>query len=244
MSKIPILCYHNVEQSPGNSRFKLLYVSQAQFERQLWTIRRLGLRGVSMGEGLPHLGCNTKSKLVVLTFDDGYADTLTEALPLLQKYGFTATCYIVSDAIGTYNEWDAAYLSETKPLLSQQQIQHWLAAGMEIGSHSRSHPRLQELDDEAAWREIADSRNALHKAFGVSIDHFSYPFGRFASATTGLVKRAGYLSAVSLLPGVACAKDDRYRLPRIFVNGQRSWWKFLLQIGSPYEDLRRRPVRE
>jgi peptidoglycan/xylan/chitin deacetylase (PgdA/CDA1 family) len=241
MPKIPILCYHNVGQSPPDSRFKLLYVSQAQFEKQLWTIRRLGLRGVSMGEGLRRLGGKAKSKLVVLTFDDGYADTLTQALPLLQQYGFTATCYLVSGAVGTYNQWDAEFLSENKPLLSDTQIRQWLAAGMEIGSHSRSHPKLQDLDDESASREIADSREDLRTAFGVPIEHFSYPFGRFADATVELVKRAGYRSAVSLLPGIACAKDDPYRLPRIFVNGERGWGKFLLQIASPYEDLHRRP---
>ena len=101
-------------------------------------------------------------------------------------------------------------------------------------------PKLQDLDEESAGREIADSREELRASFGVPIDHFCYPFGRFAEATPGLVKRAGYLSAVSLLPGIACAQDDPYRLPRIFVDGERSWWKFMLQIVSPYEDLRRR----
>jgi peptidoglycan/xylan/chitin deacetylase (PgdA/CDA1 family) len=241
MSKIPILCYHNIGQSPGGSRFTLLYVGQRQLARQLWTIRRLGLRGVSMGEGLSHLGGKAKSKLVVLTFDDGYTDTLTQALPVLQEYGFTATCYIVSGAVGTYNQWDAEFLSENKPLLSDAQIRQWLAAGMEIGSHSRSHPKLQDLDDESAYREIAGSREDLRNAFGVPIEHFSYPFGRFADATAELVRRAGYRSAVSLQRGIACAKDDPHRLPRIFVNGDRSWGKFALQVASPFEDLRRRP---
>jgi peptidoglycan/xylan/chitin deacetylase (PgdA/CDA1 family) len=241
MSKIPILCYHNIGRGPGDSRFKLLYVSERQFERQLWTIRRLGLRGVSMGEGLRHLGGQAKSRRVVLTFDDGYVDTLTRALPLLRKYGCTATCYVVSGAIGTHNQWDAAFLSETKPLLNREQIQQWLEAGMEIGSHSCSHPKLQDLDEESACREIADSRDALRKMFGVPIEHFCYPFGRFANATVELVRRAGYQSAVSLLPGIARANDDPYRLPRIFVNGERSWWKFLVQVASPWEDRHRRP---
>ena len=178
---------------------------------------------------------------MVLTFDDGYTDTLTQALPLLQEYGFTATCYIVSGAVGTYNQWDAEFLSENKPLLSDTQIREWLAAGMEIGSHSRSHPKLQDLDDQSAFREINESREELRAAFGVPIDHFSYPFGRFADATVELVRKAGYLSAVSLLRGIAGASDDPYRLPRIFVDGERSWWKFMLQIVSPYEDWRRRP---
>lgn len=199
---------------------------------------------MSVGEGLHLLHSNTEGKFVALTFDDGYTDTFTQALPLLKKYGCTATCYLVSDAIGTHNHWDAAYLSETKPLMSHHQVHRWLAAGMEIGSHSRSHPKLQELDEATASAEIVESRQALRAAFGVHVDHFAYPFGRFSQATADLVRRAGYDSAVSLLPGVAGTTDDRYRLPRIFVDGTRGWYKFLLQIATPYENLRRRARSE
>ena len=62
----------------------MLYVDPAMFERQLWAIQRLGLRGVSMSEGLPRLRDKTRSDLVILTFDDGYTDTLNEAAPLLR----------------------------------------------------------------------------------------------------------------------------------------------------------------
>jgi peptidoglycan/xylan/chitin deacetylase (PgdA/CDA1 family) len=240
MAKIPILCYHNIGASPADSRFKLLYVGLDEFERQLWTIRRLGLRGVSAGEGLRRIGGGAGSRLVVITFDDGYTDTLCGALPLLVKYQCTATCYLVSGAIGTHNRWDAEVLSETKPLMNHEQICDWLAAGMEIGSHSRSHPRLEDLEPAAAYDEIAASRDALRSAFGVPVDHFSYPFGRFTDAIAGLVKRAGYLSAVSMSRGIATAADDPYRLPRIFVNGERGWPRFLLQVATPYENLHRR----
>jgi len=231
MSTMPILCYHNIEQSPRGSRFKLLYVNPAKFARQLWTLRRLGLRGVSIRDGIQQLRSGTRNKLVVLTFDDGYLDTLTQALPLLKQYGFTATCYAVSDAIGTHNVWDAAQLQETKPLMSHGQIQQWLEAGMELGSHSRSHPRLRGLDAAAAEGEIAGSRAALQAAFGVPVEHFCYPFGSFDDNTVELVRRAGYRSAVTVVPGIACANDDPYRLPRILVNGEHGWVRFLLRIA-------------
>ena len=240
MSRTPILCYHNVEQAPDGSRFKLLYVSPEQFDRQLWTLRRLGMRGVSMRDGWQQLSGTARGNRVVLTFDDGYLDTLTQALPALRRYGFTATCYVVSGAIGTHNRWDAEYLLEEKLLMSHAHLQQWLAAGMEIGSHSCSHPKLQELDDASAGREIADSRAALRDAFGVSVEHFSYPFGRFSGSTVELVKRAGYASAVSLLPRSARATDDPHRLPRILVNGDQGWCRFLLHVATPYLDLRHR----
>src|SRR5262249_927567 len=162
----PILCYHNVANAPEDARFKLLYVSPESFERQLWTLQRLGLQGVSTGEGLARLRNGTARGCVVFTFDDGYIDALTTAAPPLRRYRFSATCYVVSAALGTYNRWDAEQLRESKPLMSPEQLEGWLAAGMEVGSHSLSHPRLHELPREGARAEIAQSRTALRDLLG------------------------------------------------------------------------------
>ena len=240
MRALPILCYHNVASPPKDARFRLLYVSPDSFERQLWTLRRLGLRGVSAGEGIAQLHNASARGCVVFTFDDGYADTLTTAAPLMRRYGFTATCYVVSSAIGAYNCWDAEFLGERKPLMSREQLDEWLAAGMEVGSHSLSHQPLPELPKDTALREIAESRVALRNLLGVPIEHFAYPFGRFTAETVELVRRAGYSSAVTVLPGMARRSDDRLRLPRILVNGERGLWNFLLHVATPYERLRRR----
>jgi peptidoglycan/xylan/chitin deacetylase (PgdA/CDA1 family) len=240
MSALPILSYHNVATAPNDAPYKLLYVRPESFERQLWTLRRLGLRGVSTSEGIARLRNATSRGCVVLTFDDGYTDTLTTAAPLLKGYGFTATCYVVSGAVGTYNRWDAEFLREKKPLMSLEQLDQWLAAGMEVGSHSLSHQRLHELPQEVARYEIAESRTALRNMLGIPIEHFAYPFGHFTADTVELVRRAGYSSAMTVLPGVARASDDPLRLPRILVNGERGLWKFLLHVATPYERLRRR----
>lgn len=239
MPALPILNYHNVAAAPKEAPFKLLYVSPDSFERQLWTLRRLGWRGVAAGEGVARLNNGTSRGCIVFTFDDGYADTLTIAAPILKKYGFTATCYVVSGAVGTYNRWDAEYLREKKPLMSRDQLGLWLAAGMEVGSHSVSHQGLHELPREAALHEIAESRTALLNMLGVPIEHFAYPFGQFTADTVELVRQSGYRSAMTVLPGAARASDDRLRLPRIVVNGESGLWKFLLQVATPYERLRR-----
>lgn len=240
MSALPILCYHNVAVAPKDARFKLLYVSPDRFERQLWSLRRLGLRGVSMGEGMVRLRNGTSRGCVALTFDDGYADTLTTAASLIRRYGFRATCYIVSGAIGTYNLWDAEYLGERKPLMSREQLHQWLALDMEVGSHSLWHRPLHELPPEAALHEIAESRVALHNMLGVAIEHFAYPFGHFTPAIVESVRQAGYSSAVTVLRGVALASGDRLQLPRILVDGTRGLWRFLLHVATPYERVRRR----
>jgi peptidoglycan/xylan/chitin deacetylase (PgdA/CDA1 family) len=238
MSALPILGYHNVAMAPQDAPFKLLYVSPDSFERQLWTLRRLGLRGVSTSEGMARLSNGTSRGCVVFTFDDGYADTLTVAAPLLNRYGFGATCYVVSGAVGAHNRWDEEFLRERKPLMSRDQLDQWLAAGMEVGSHSLSHQRLHELPRDAARYEIAQSRAALRTMLGVPIEHFAYPFGRFTADIVELVREAGYSSAMTVQPGVARASDDRLRLPRILINGERGLWKFLLHVATPYGRLR------
>jgi peptidoglycan/xylan/chitin deacetylase (PgdA/CDA1 family) len=238
MSVLPILCYHNVAMAPNDAPFKLLYVRPDSFERQLWTLRRLGLRGVSTSEGIARLSNGTSRGSVVLTFDDGYADTLTMAAPLMKQYGCEATCYVVSGAVGTHNHWDTEYLREKKPLMNRDQLDQWLAAGMEVGSHSIAHQRLHELPQEVARYEIAESRTVLRNMLGVPIEHFAYPFGSFTADIVGFVRHAGYSSAMTVLPGVARASDDRLRLPRILVNGERGLWKFLLQVAAPFERLR------
>ncbi|MBS0379669.1 MAG: polysaccharide deacetylase family protein [Proteobacteria bacterium] len=234
MSALPILCFHNVAVAPADARFKLLYVSPERFERQLWALRRMGLRGVSAGEGLARLRNGTSRGCVALTFDDGYADTLSVAAPLMKRYGCSATCYVVGSALGAYNRWDAELLGERKALMSREQLDQWLAAGMEIGSHSWTHPHLQQVPAQEAWDEIAESRVALGTMLGIPVEHFAYPYGHYTPQTVELVRRAGYSSAVTVVPGVARSSDDCLLLPRILVDGEHGLWRFLLRLAGAY----------
>jgi peptidoglycan/xylan/chitin deacetylase (PgdA/CDA1 family) len=236
--RVPILCYHHVARRPAGTRFGVLYVEPGRFERQLWAMRRLGLRGVGLSEGLERLRGGARGDAVMLTFDDGYLDTLTDAAPLLARYGFRATLYVVSDRVGGHNAWDDGHPGERQPLLAREQIGRWLEAGMEIASHSRTHPRLSEIDDAEAASEIADSRAALQREFGAPVDDFAYPFGVFNARTVDLVRRAGYRSAVTTQPGTARGGDDPLRLPRLIVDGERGLPRFLLQVATPWDDLR------
>jgi peptidoglycan/xylan/chitin deacetylase (PgdA/CDA1 family) len=238
MSRIPILCYHNVGSAPADDRFALLHVAEAKLERQLWALRQLELRGVSMTEGLAHLRGGGRAGAVVLTFDDGYVDTVTAALPLLRRYHCRATCYVVSDDIGGHNRWDDGEGRERQALMTREQIGLWLEAGMEIASHSCSHPWLAKVGDAEVARELAQSRASLQQTFGLPVDHFAYPFGSYTAATVDAVKRCGYASAVTTEPGHARGGDDVYRLPRLIVDGRRGIARFLQQLAMPYGGLR------
>src|SRR6185312_10053269 len=112
---LPILMYHNIARAPrGLPAYRSLYVSPGAFARQLWLLRRLGYAGVSMAAAMPYLHGERSGRVVVMTLDDGYVDNLEAALPLLQRFGFTATVYVVSGALGRFNRWDAERLGIRK----------------------------------------------------------------------------------------------------------------------------------
>lgn len=240
MRSIPILTYHNVDRAPAHAAFNSLYVSPIAFARQMACLRALGFRGMSMSEGMPYLRGERQGRIAVLTFDDGYRDNLDHALPVLREFGFTATCYVVAQQIGRYNAWDEDVVGLRKPLMNAKDIRVWLDAGMEIGSHSLSHPRLSTLTSVQKKQEICDSKHRLEDVFGVRMDHFCYPYGDFDEGCAELVRSAGYRSAVTTRRGRERASGDPFRLRRVGISGNRNLLQFAARLLTNYEDLRSR----
>ena len=239
MQQLRIFMYHSIGTPPAGALMPKLYVEMEEFDRQCWLLRRLGIRGVAMGEGLQSMRAGAPKKLAVLSFDDGYTDNLTHAAPILRSYGFRATCYIVSGAIGAYNTWDADLLAVKKPVMDPAAIGQWLEAGNEIGSHTVTHPHLNQLEREQAAYEISESRLQLQRVTGTAVEHFAYPFGDYDEQSVELVRAAGYVSAVTTRRGPALPGSDPLRLPRISVNRGRGLFKFGLHAATPYAWLRR-----
>jgi peptidoglycan/xylan/chitin deacetylase (PgdA/CDA1 family) len=236
---LAILNYHNIAPVPDGMSMPQLYVSPGQFARQLWWLRRVGLVGVSLSEGIRRLGRGDAAGCIALTFDDGYADNVVNAAPILQEFDFTATCFVVSHRIGAYNAWDAERLGGRKPLMTTSQIQSWINAGLEIGSHTCTHPDLMTLPRDTVMDELVDSRAALTRITGESVSTFCYPFGRYDPGLAWCVGRAGYESAVTTRRGRAHRADDVLLLPRVSVDGRKSLVKFLLKAATPYCDVGR-----
>lgn len=228
--------YHNIAQAPKGIKLRGLYVSPGRFRRQMALLHMLGYQGLSMSAALPYLRGEMHSKVVVITFDDGYRDNLEYAMPVLQHYGFSATCYVVSAAIGTDNHWDAAQLGVRKPLMNKQELLRWRDAGMEIGAHSRHHPRLPDLSECALNDEIAGSRRDLEAQFNVSVTQFCYPYGAAGPREQEAVARAGFLTAVTVQRGRAQVGSNLLALPRVLVGGHHGPHVFPLQLLTAHED--------
>lgn len=233
---VPVLMYHNVGSPPANAVLRSMYVRPRAFARQMALLRRLGYRGVSMGEAMPVLRGERSERIVAITFDDGYVDVLENALPVLQRLGFGATCYFVSGALGSANEWDEGVIAERKPLMDAAQLRRWADAGMEVGAHSRHHPHLPQCDDARLRDETGTCRRELEQLCGRPVDQFCYPFGDFDGRTVDAVRAAGYVAATTTRRGRARVGDDLLRIRRVLVGGHNWLPQFALKLLTPYED--------
>ncbi|HXD37338.1 MAG TPA: polysaccharide deacetylase family protein, partial [Rhodanobacter sp.] len=177
-------------------------------------------------------------RIAVITLDDGYVDNLDSALPILQRHGFSATCYLVSGSIGRYNQWDAERLGVRKPLMSVEQLRRWHRGGMEIGAHSRSHPRLTQCDDAQLHDEIHGSRATLEDRLGAPVTQFCYPYGDADERVAGVVREAGFAAATTTRRGRAFAGMDLWQLPRVQVARHHLLPQFALRVLTRYEDRR------
>lgn len=238
MKNIPILMYHNIGEPPEGARLRSLYVRTGAFGRQMWMLKLLGYQGLSMSAALPYLRGEKKGRVAVITFDDGYLDTLEQALPILNTFGFTATCYFVSKRTGQYNDWDAATLKVQKKLMTDDQIKAWQAAGMEVGAHSRTHPRLTKCTDAELQDELAGSKADLEALTGAPVTQFCYPYGDLDERVAAAVRNAGYDAATLVNRGRAQPGDDLMLLRRVMVSGSSMLYLFLIKLLTRYEDNR------
>jgi peptidoglycan/xylan/chitin deacetylase (PgdA/CDA1 family) len=210
-STIPvILMYHSVTSYAEDPY--LVTVRPERFDQQLRWLRKRGLRGASMRDLLHARASGDGRDLVGLTFDDGYADFAACAVPILRRYGFTATVYPIAGLLGGDNAWDVK--GPRKPLMTARQVREVADAGMEIGSHGMRHVSLISATDEELAAEIIQSRQVLQEVSGQDVAGFCYPYGDADERVVDRVRAAGYAY------GCAIWRSDftgQHALPRTYI---------------------------
>ena len=201
-----VLMYHSVE--PYETDPYRVTVHPRRFDQQLHWLQRRGLRGVAMTELLT----DRRPETVGLTFDDGYTDFLTTVLPALQRYGFTATVFVIAGALGGDNHWDAP--GPRKALMTAADVGRVADAGMEVGSHSLHHVRLPEISDAQLQDEVGESRSRLAALTGRPVSGFCYPYGAVGDREVRAVRAAGYEYACAV---GSSPLNGRHALPRAFI---------------------------
>ncbi len=218
-ARLPILMYHRVapEGAAATARWR---VTPEEFEEQLRYLSGEGYYSVSLDEW--RLATEARRPLpgraILLSFDDGYRDFATHAWPLLKRYGFTASMFLVADRIGGTNEWDSA-MGETLELMDWDEILALQEEGAEFGSHTCVHPPLAGLSPAGVVRELARSRAILESRLGRPVTAFAYPYGATDPVVQHLTGACGYRFGLTCRSESARFQDPLVALPRIEIPG-------------------------
>jgi len=210
----PILTYHSLDESGSVTSVRPQF-----FHEHMHSLARRGFVGISLSQLLDGWDNITPlpARPVVLTFDDGFANLLEHAAPLLSELGFRATIFVVSGRCGQTNDWpNQAPDIPRLPLLSWSELAQMVTAGFEMGAHSVTHRPLTEITQAEAEREIVESKETIEQRMGRPVNTFAYPFGVFSRANYEVVRKH-FRGACSVELGKARRENDRHQLPRLDV---------------------------
>jgi peptidoglycan/xylan/chitin deacetylase (PgdA/CDA1 family)/SAM-dependent methyltransferase len=232
--ELPILMYHGVRREAPASLARFCTPPEL-FERQLAFLKRHGYVSIPVERWVSALSAEdgiVPGRAVALTFDDGYRDFLTEAWPLLQRYGFSATVFVVTECVGGAAEWDAAY-GDPAPLLSWDEVRMLAGEGVSFGAHGASHPYLTRLATRDLIDEGRRSRARLEGELGREVTVMSYPFGENDIRVRLAMAACGYRCAVTTAPGCSRLGDNPMALPRQEICGDDDLDAFIAKLGPP-----------
>jgi peptidoglycan/xylan/chitin deacetylase (PgdA/CDA1 family) len=221
---VPILTYHYIRVNPDRyDRMGFaLSVTPADFAAQMDWLARNGYHPITTEDLYAYLhgARGLPSKPVILTFDDGYADFFTTALPILISHDFRAEAYVVSGFVGQPGYMTAAQVREAD------------RSGIEIGSHTVSHANLATASTGASWAQITQSKAFLEQLIGHPVVSFCYPSGKVSSAVASQVAAAGYHDATTTRFGYSHTMGDRYVWTRLRVSGGEPLDQFAAAVRS------------
>ena len=204
---IPVLVFHSVADRAGSDIWTL---PTATFERHAWAVRDSGRASLTFAELAAHLTAGTAppGPAVVVTFDDGFADNLAAAA-LCAEMGLRATFFITTDYIGM------------PEMVSPGQIRQLAEIpGVEVGSHTVSHRRLDELPRAEVAVELRDSRARLEDILGRPVTTVAYPHGNYDARVKALARAGGYLGAAAVRNALSHPADDPFAVARCIVTTQ------------------------
>jgi peptidoglycan/xylan/chitin deacetylase (PgdA/CDA1 family) len=213
-----VLMYHSISRPEGD--YDALRTSPERFEAQMVYLKRRNLRGVSMRELCRAMNAGDARSLIGLTFDDGYEDFLSAALPTLERLGFSATVFVVTAMLGKVNTWEHRGVPRVQlRLLEANGVREISERGMEVGSHTVTHPRLPNVDPEALVHEVSNSRHVLSEILGAPVKGFCYPYGDLDGPAIRAARTAGYAYAVGTRKSI---EHSLYDWPRTYVGEKDS----------------------
>jgi peptidoglycan/xylan/chitin deacetylase (PgdA/CDA1 family) len=224
-----VLCYHIVE-SPQDPRME---ISRETFAQQMRYLEMTGYTVIPLRDLYDFVSGKRQSlpkNAVVITIDDGWRSTYTQVFPEMKKKKFPFTVFIYPKIIG-----------QTAYALTWKQVKEMADAGVDIQSHSYSHPfltrrRHESLDDRAyaEWlqRELVDSKKVLERETGKNVTFLAYPYGDFDHRLAAAVARAGYDAALTCEFGRVRKGSDPLRMKRVVIDKKMDFASFRRYLGA------------
>jgi peptidoglycan/xylan/chitin deacetylase (PgdA/CDA1 family) len=234
-----ILGYHGIGDSDLRLDLSRLQVPPEQFRRHVGLLADAGFRFMTVSQAADALSADPPATgIAVVTFDDGLANNLTTALPILQEFGVPATVYVACDFIGGHSPWIGP--GGGGEILDESGIRALAHAGWEVGAHTLSHPDMSRLTYDRCRAEVDGSRRVLEEVTGGPVDTFAYPFGRYGPAAVAAVADSGMRAAVTTGSG----HWRRFELTRAMCSTGDPYPLVVLKMLDLYEPvLRIPPVR-
>ena len=199
--KVLVLNYHKID-----NKHHSLSVLPADFESQLKYLSDHGYHSISpdeLFEGLAGTGALPENP-VLITFDDGYKDNYTTAFPLLKKYGFKATIFVVTSFLGQKSQY-----------FTWEQAREMEKEGISIQSHTATHRSMTDLSDEQLRAELVESKKKAEEELGHPVEYMAYPTGTYNLHIAEMVKEAGYKAAFTIKYGNVDEASNIYALERV-----------------------------
>ncbi len=212
--------YHRVTDSP-NPALADWAVSPAQLDQQMAYLAGEGYEAVICSELLRRFDTRVPmERVVAITFDDSYSDTVTTAAPILARYGFVATIFAVPGHLGGFAEWDARYGGAMAPIATAEDLRAVMATGWEIGHHTITHAALTRLSDSEIRHEVFDGADMLSAAIGAPVPTFAHPFSmQNAHVRALMAAEAPFTGIFAAGRPIASADRDRTAIERVFPLG-------------------------
>jgi peptidoglycan/xylan/chitin deacetylase (PgdA/CDA1 family) len=217
---IPILMYHSIADH-SSPKFKQFTVSPSLFAEHMAYLHQQAYTPITVTQLVNTLsqgGSTLPERPVVLTFDDGFADFFTEALPILKQYDFVATLYVATAFVNATSRWLRSEGEASRPMLTWDQLREISTYGIECGGHTHTHPQLDTLPLAVARDEIVQCKRLLDEHLDQHVTSISYPYGYHSTAIRRITQDAGYTSACAVGYAMSSLATDPFALTRLFVS--------------------------
>jgi len=224
------LLYHQVGNLSQDQDPLHLAISPAQFEMEMSYLAKNGYHCMSLESVVKAqiTGDRLPKRAFSITFDDGYQDNYERAFPILQKYGFTATIFLVPDRMGKTTKWWGLNDKQELPLMSWIMAQEMALNGIDFGSHTRSHARLKDLSREQRTWELATSKQIIEEHLGRPITLFAVPYELSTPELETEIEEQGYLGSC----GSLLFPENRFNLWRRQCFGHDTMTVFKLKVSE------------